>query len=97
MVRTAPRSASATRWSTPSATWPAPRRHPTRTRTATRTRATSTRSQAATGRRRAQLLEKAQADFAAADQALQAGQGREWVRLTHQARVEVAKALNLLR
>jgi uncharacterized membrane protein (UPF0182 family) len=42
------------------------------------------------------LLEKAQRDFADADQALQAGRGAEWVRLNHQARVEVAKALNLL-
>jgi uncharacterized membrane protein (UPF0182 family) len=42
------------------------------------------------------LLEKAQRDFDAADQALQAGKGAEWVRLNHQARVEVAKALNLL-
>jgi uncharacterized membrane protein (UPF0182 family) len=42
------------------------------------------------------LLEKAQADFAAADQALAAGKAAEWVRLNHKARAEVAKALNLL-
>jgi uncharacterized membrane protein (UPF0182 family) len=42
------------------------------------------------------LLEQAQRDFAAADQALAAGRGAEWVRLNHQARAEVAKALNLL-
>jgi len=43
------------------------------------------------------LLEKAQADFAAADQALAEGKGAEWIRLSHRARVEVARALNLLR
>ena len=43
------------------------------------------------------LLEQAQRDFAAADQAQAAGKGAEWVRLTHKARTEVAKALNLLR
>ena len=43
------------------------------------------------------LLERAQADFAAADQALAEGKGAEWVRLSHRARVEVAKALNLLK
>ncbi|HEX3224180.1 MAG TPA: UPF0182 family protein [Nocardioides sp.] len=42
------------------------------------------------------LLEKAQRDFAAADQALKDGRGADWVRLTHQARAEVARALNLL-
>ena len=35
-------------------------------------------------------------DFDAADQALADGKGAEWVRLNHQARAEVAKALNLL-
>jgi uncharacterized membrane protein (UPF0182 family) len=43
------------------------------------------------------LLERAQADFAAADKALQQGHAAQWVKLTHRARVEVAKALNLLR
>jgi uncharacterized membrane protein (UPF0182 family) len=43
------------------------------------------------------LLQKAQRDFAAADQALADGKGAEWVRLNHQARAEVAKALNLLK
>jgi uncharacterized membrane protein (UPF0182 family) len=42
------------------------------------------------------LLVQAQRDFAAADAALKAGKGAEWVRLNHQARAEVAKALNLL-
>ena len=42
------------------------------------------------------LLEQAQSDFAAADKALKQGQGGRWVKLSHQARVEVAKALNLL-
>jgi uncharacterized protein len=42
------------------------------------------------------LLERAQRDFDAADQALQDGRAAEWVRLNHQARAEVAKALNLL-
>ena len=42
------------------------------------------------------LLQKAQADFAAADQALRQGQAGRWVKLSHLARVEVAKALNLL-
>ncbi len=42
------------------------------------------------------LLQKAQADFAAADKALKQGKAGEWVRLSHQARVEVARALNLL-
>ncbi len=42
------------------------------------------------------LLEQAQSDFAAADQALQQGKASEWVRLGHKARVEVARALNLL-
>jgi uncharacterized membrane protein (UPF0182 family) len=43
-----------------------------------------------------ELLAKAQRHFAAADQALKHGRGAEWVRLTHQARAEVARALNLL-
>ncbi len=43
------------------------------------------------------LLEKAQADFAAADEALANGKAADWVRLNHKARAEVAKALNLLR
>jgi uncharacterized membrane protein (UPF0182 family) len=43
------------------------------------------------------LLEKAQRDFAAADQALSAGKGAEWVKLNHRARAEVARALNLLK
>jgi uncharacterized protein len=42
------------------------------------------------------LLQKAQQDFDAADQALQDGKGAEWVRLNHKARAEVARALNLL-
>jgi uncharacterized protein len=42
------------------------------------------------------LLERAQRDFAAADRALQQGKAAEWVRLSHQARAEVARALNLL-
>jgi uncharacterized membrane protein (UPF0182 family) len=42
------------------------------------------------------LLEHAQRDFDAADRALQEGKAAEWVRLSHQARVEVARALNLL-
>jgi uncharacterized protein len=42
------------------------------------------------------LLQKAQRDFDAADRALQDGQGAKWVRLNHQARAEVARALNLL-
>jgi len=42
------------------------------------------------------LLERAQTDFAAADQALRDGRGAVWVRLNHQARAEVARALNLL-
>jgi uncharacterized membrane protein (UPF0182 family) len=42
------------------------------------------------------LLEKAQRDFAAADAALKAGRGADWVRLNHKARAEVARALNLL-
>ncbi len=42
------------------------------------------------------LLQQAQADFAAADQALQQGKAARWVTLSHRARVEVAKALNLL-
>ncbi len=42
------------------------------------------------------LLERAQRDFAAADQALADGKGAEWVRLNHRARAEVARALNLL-
>ena len=42
------------------------------------------------------LLQKAQSDFAAADQALRQGQAGQWVKLSHQARVEVARALNLL-
>ena len=42
------------------------------------------------------LLERAQRDFDAADQALQQGKAAEWVRLSHQARAEVARALNLL-
>lgn len=43
------------------------------------------------------LLEQAQRDFDAADRAQAAGKGAEWVRLTHKARTEMAKALNLLR
>jgi uncharacterized membrane protein (UPF0182 family) len=43
------------------------------------------------------LLEKAQADFTAADQALKDGKAARWVRLNHQARAEVARALNLLK
>jgi HEPN domain-containing protein len=43
------------------------------------------------------LLERAQRDFAAADRALKAGRAAEWARLTHQARSELAKALNLLK
>ena len=42
------------------------------------------------------LLQQAQADFAAADRAQAEGRGADWVRLSHRARVEVAKALNLL-
>jgi uncharacterized membrane protein (UPF0182 family) len=42
------------------------------------------------------LLQKAQRDFAAADRAYAAGNGAAWVRLTHRARTEVARALNLL-
>jgi uncharacterized protein len=42
------------------------------------------------------LLERAQHDFDAADRALQQGKAAEWVRLSHQARAEVARALNLL-
>ncbi len=42
------------------------------------------------------LLQKAQSDFAEADQALRQGQAAQWVKLSHQARVEVARALNLL-
>jgi uncharacterized membrane protein (UPF0182 family) len=42
------------------------------------------------------LLEKAQRDFDAADQAFADGKGAEWARLNHKARAEVAKALNLL-
>jgi uncharacterized membrane protein (UPF0182 family) len=42
------------------------------------------------------LLAKAERDFDAADQALQQGHGAQWVKLNHQARAEVAKALNLL-
>lgn len=42
------------------------------------------------------LLQKAERDFDAADQALQKGHGAQWVKLNHQARAEVAKALNLL-
>jgi uncharacterized membrane protein (UPF0182 family) len=42
------------------------------------------------------LLEKAQRDFAAADKAQAEGRGAAWVRLSHRARVEVARALNLL-
>jgi hypothetical protein len=49
----------------------------------------------ATARARA-LLQKAERDFAAADRAYHQGKGAEWVRLSHQARVEVARALNLL-
>jgi uncharacterized membrane protein (UPF0182 family) len=43
------------------------------------------------------LLEQAQRDFDAADRAQAAGRGADWIRLTHKARTEVAKALNLLR
>jgi uncharacterized membrane protein (UPF0182 family) len=43
------------------------------------------------------LLERAERDFAAADQALANGKGAEWVRLNHRARAEVARALNLLK
>jgi uncharacterized protein len=42
------------------------------------------------------LLQRAQRDFAAADKALQQGKAAEWIRLSHQARAEVARALNLL-
>jgi len=42
------------------------------------------------------LLERAQRDFAAADQAQREGRGADWVRLSHRARQEVAQALNLL-
>jgi uncharacterized protein len=42
------------------------------------------------------LLLRAQRDFAAADRAYADGKGAEWVRLTHRARAEVARALNLL-
>ena len=42
------------------------------------------------------LLKQAQRDFAAADKAQHEGRAGEWIRLTHRARVEVAKALNLL-
>ncbi len=42
------------------------------------------------------LLQKAERDFAAADRALQHGHGALWVKLNHQARAEVAHALNLL-
>jgi uncharacterized membrane protein (UPF0182 family) len=42
------------------------------------------------------LLEQAQRDFDAADQAFQDGKFAKYVQLNHQARVEVAKALNLL-
>jgi uncharacterized membrane protein (UPF0182 family) len=42
------------------------------------------------------LLERAQRDFDAADKAYQQGKGAEWVRLSHRARTEVARALNLL-
>jgi uncharacterized membrane protein (UPF0182 family) len=48
-----------------------------------------------TARARA-LLERAQQDFDAADQAFQQGKAATWVRLSHRARVEVARALNLL-
>ncbi len=43
------------------------------------------------------LLEQAQRDFDAADQAYADGKGAEWVRLNHRARAEVARALNLLK
>ena len=43
------------------------------------------------------LLEQAQRDFAAADQALANGRAAEWIRLNHRARAEVARALNLLK
>ncbi len=49
----------------------------------------------ATAKARALLL-RAQQDFAAADQALKQGKAAAWVRLSHQARAEVARALNLL-
>jgi hypothetical protein len=42
------------------------------------------------------LLEQAQRDFAAADRAFTKGRFDDYVRLNHQARQEVAKALNLL-
>jgi uncharacterized protein len=42
------------------------------------------------------LLQQAQRDFAAADKAQSAGRFAQWVHLTHKARMEVAKALNLL-
>jgi uncharacterized membrane protein (UPF0182 family) len=45
----------------------------------------------------AALLAQAEQDFKAADRALKAGQGAKWVRLSHQARQEVADALNLLK
>jgi uncharacterized protein len=49
----------------------------------------------ATARAHALLL-RAQQDFAAADEALKQGKAAAWVRLSHQARAEVARALNLL-
>jgi uncharacterized membrane protein (UPF0182 family) len=42
------------------------------------------------------LLERAQRDFHAADKALKQGKAKQWVRLSAQARDEVARALNLL-
>jgi uncharacterized protein len=42
------------------------------------------------------LLQQAQRDFAAADRAFNAGRFGAYVRLNHQARQEVARALNLL-
>jgi uncharacterized membrane protein (UPF0182 family) len=42
------------------------------------------------------LLQQAQRDFAAADRAFEAGSLAKYLRLNHQARQEVAKALNLL-
>ncbi len=42
------------------------------------------------------LLQRAERDFAAADQAQREGRGADWVRLSHRARQEVAQALNLL-
>jgi uncharacterized protein len=42
------------------------------------------------------LLQRAQRDFDAAQRALNQGRATAWIRLNHQARAEVARALNLL-